>query len=143
MRVNEWFKTRYCLAYPITYARDTNDSGSLKNDSCFFKKKILSAHQVLSQWLFHICWILNFNKHWNMRKRCLGNWMTIIEQTIFVSLKNLKFIYHTLVFDELHSSFSKFYLNLSLDFLRLASSFSQNNHNIINLNVVPSVVLEV
>ena len=28
-----------CLAYPITHARDTNDSGSLKNDRCFFKKK--------------------------------------------------------------------------------------------------------
>ena len=28
-----------CLAYPITHARDTDVLGSLKNDSCFFKKK--------------------------------------------------------------------------------------------------------
>ena len=42
------------LAYPITYARDTDDSRSLKNDSYFFKNKILSTHRVLSQWLFHI-----------------------------------------------------------------------------------------
>ena len=30
-----------CLAYPITHARDTDNSGSLKNDSCFFKKEDL------------------------------------------------------------------------------------------------------
>jgi hypothetical protein len=29
------------LAYPITHARDNDDSRSLKNDSCFFKKEDL------------------------------------------------------------------------------------------------------
>jgi hypothetical protein len=28
-----------CLTYPIAHARDTNDSGSLKNDRCFFQKE--------------------------------------------------------------------------------------------------------
>ena len=65
-----------CLAYPMTYARDTYDSWSLKNDSCFFKKKILSTHWVLSQWLFHIRQISNFNKCWNLRKMCLESRMT-------------------------------------------------------------------
>jgi hypothetical protein len=37
------------LVYPITHAKDTNDSGSLKNDRCFFKKKILLTYRVLSQ----------------------------------------------------------------------------------------------
>ena len=65
-----------CLAYPITHTRDTNNSRSLKNDSCFFKKKILSTYRVLSQWLFHIRSISNFNNRWNLRKMCLRNWMT-------------------------------------------------------------------
>ena len=30
-----------CLVYPITHTRDTNVSGNLKNDRCFFKKEDL------------------------------------------------------------------------------------------------------
>ena len=28
-----------CLTYPITHARDTDDSGSLKNDRCSYQKE--------------------------------------------------------------------------------------------------------
>ena len=28
-----------CLTYPIAHARDTDDSGSLKNDKCFYQKE--------------------------------------------------------------------------------------------------------
>ena len=30
-----------CLTYPITHAKDTDDSGSLENDNCFFQKEDL------------------------------------------------------------------------------------------------------
>ena len=56
-KIREWMNGSEgvtCLAYPITYARDTDDSKNLKNDSCFFKKKILSTHRDLSQWFFRI-----------------------------------------------------------------------------------------
>jgi hypothetical protein len=39
-----------CLAYPITHAKDTDDLGSLKNNSCFFKKDLVdtSSHESVT-----------------------------------------------------------------------------------------------
>ena len=51
-----------CLAYPITHTKDTDDLGSLKNDSCFFKKEDLVDVSSPESVTFPYTLNLDFNK---------------------------------------------------------------------------------
>ena len=94
----------------------------LKMITDFFKQK--RSCRRIESWVSDICKYVKSRISTNVEiwgKCVLRVGWQVIAQTVLVLFKNLKFIYHTLVFDELNSSFSKFYLNLSLDFLRWLS----------------------
>ena len=85
-----------CLTYTIGHPRDTDKSGSLKKKYLLFQKKDLvdlsSSESVIFPYTLNLE-ILTLNFEEKSRES---------DNRYRLTFKNLRFIYHTQIFDELH-----------------------------------------